>query len=245
MSEFLAEIIGTMLLILLGDGVVANVILKKTKGEAGGWIVISLGWGLAVFTAVAVTAPVSGAHINPAVTLGLAVGGLFPWIKVPVYILAQLIGAGLGALLVWLSYHDHFKATGERALKLAVFATIPAIRNYKNNLMTEVIGTFVLVFVVFYLAGPSFYSPAVPEVEIGLGAIGALPVALLVTAIGLSLGGPTGYAINPARDLGPRIIHALLPIHNKGSSDWQYGWVPVVGPVIGALVAAGAYLLLW
>lgn len=243
MNEFAAEIIGTMLLILLGNGVVANVVLSQTKGHNSGWIVIALGWGLAVFVAVAVTGPVSGAHINPAVTIGLALGGIFPWEKVPLYIIAQLFGAAIGAILVWLTYRDHFKATEDKTGKLGVFATTPAIRNYTQNFTSEVIGTFVLVFTVFYLVGPSFTSPEFREVEIGLGAIGALPVGLLVTAIGLSLGGPTGYAINPARDLSPRIVHSILPIPNKGTSDWKYGWIPVLGPLTGAILAAGLYLV--
>ena len=242
MTEFVAEIIGTFILILLGDGVVANVILKKTKGFGGGWIVISWGWGLAVFLAVATVGPVSGAHINPAVTLGLAFGGIFPWAKVGIYILAQMIGAALGALFVWLAYNDHYKATEEPVIILSTFSTVPAVRNHGKNFMTEVIGTFLLVFVVFYLAGPTFSSPEIRDVEIGLGSIGALPVGLLVTAIGLSLGGPTGYAINPARDLGPRIMHAILPIKNKGTSDWAYSWVPILAPVIGAGLAALLYL---
>jgi glycerol uptake facilitator protein len=244
MNEFVAEIIGTLLLILLGDGVVANVILKGTKGFQGGWIVITLGWGMAVFVAVATVGPVSGAHINPAVTLGLAAGGIFPWEKVPVYLAGQMIGAFFGASLVYFIYQDHFKATKDKSLLLAVFATGPAIRNIKVNLFSEIIGTLVLVFVVFYLAGPTFVSSDIREAEIGLGSIGALPVGLLVTAIGLSLGGTTGYAINPARDLGPRLAHMLLPIPGKGTSDWSYGWVPVIGPIIGALLAAGLYLLL-
>lgn len=242
MTEFAAEIIGTMLLILLGNGVVANVVLKNTKGNNSGWIVIAWGWGIAVFVAVAVAGPVSGAHINPAVTFGLAMGGIFPWEKVPVYLLAQMIGAMLGASLVWLSYRDHYKQTDDPDLILATFATAPAIRNKVNNFITEVIGTFVLVFVVFYLAGPTFISSDIREVEIGLGSIGALPVGLLVTGIGLSLGGATGYAINPARDLGPRITHAILPLTGKGGSDWSYGWIPVIGPLLGAGLAAWLYL---
>ena len=243
MNEFVAEIIGTLLLILLGNGVVANVVLKETKGNNSGWIVIAFGWGLGVFVAVAVAGPVSGAHINPAVTIGLALGGVFPWIKVGWYILGQMIGAAIGATLVWLAYFDHFRKTDDKISKLGVFSTIPAIRDYKKNFLTEVISTFVLVFVVFYLAGPTFESAEFTDVKIGLGAIGALPVGLLVLGIGLSLGGPTGYAINPARDLGPRIMHALLPIQNKGKSDWAYSWVPVVGPLVGSLLAAVLYLL--
>ena len=243
MSEFVAEIIGTMLLLLLGDGVVANVVLNKTKGNGGGWLLITWGWGLGVFIAVATVGPVSGAHINPAVTVGLALGGAFPWAKVVTYITAQMIGAALGALLVWLSYHDHFKATDDSVAKLGVFSTIPEIRNKKKNFLTEVIGTFVLVFAVFLFAGPTLESPDLREVEVGLGSIGALPVGLLVAVIGMSLGGATGYAINPARDLGPRIMHAILPIKNKKGSDWGYSWVPVFGPLAGAAVAAAVYLI--
>jgi len=243
MNQYIAEYIGTFLLILLGNGVVANVVLKGTKGHDGGWIVISLGWGLAVFVGVAVAGPVSGAHINPAVTLGLAVSGLFPWIKVVPFILAQMAGAATGALLVWLFYRHHFNRTEDPASKLACYATSPAIRKPFNNFISEVIGTFVLIFVILYIAQPTIDLEGVEEAKIGLGTLGALPVALLVTAIGLSLGGTTGYAINPARDLGPRIMHALLPMNHKGSSDWKYAWIPVLGPFAGALVAAGLFLL--
>ena len=243
MSEFVAEIIGTMLLLLLGDGVVANVVLNKTKGNSGGWILITWGWGLAVFIAVATVGPVSGAHINPAVTVGLALGGEFPWEKVIPYITAQMIGAALGSFLVWLSYHDHFKATEDPGAKLGVFSTVPEIRNKRKNFLTELIGTFVLVYAVFLFAGPTLDSPDLRDVEIGLGSIGALPVGLLVGVIGMSLGGPTGYAINPARDLGPRIMHAILPIKGKKGSDWGYSWVPIFGPLAGAAVAAAVYLI--
>ncbi len=242
MTEFIAELIGTMLLILLGNGVVANVVLKGTKGNNSGWIVITFGWGFAVFAGVAVAGPFSGAHINPAVTIGLATAGLFPWAKVGIYIAAQMIGAALGAFLVWVTYHDHFKATDDKGGILACFSTGPAIRSYGKNFITEVIGTFVLVFVVFYLCGPSFGCNALPDVEFGLGSIGALPVSFLVVGIGLSLGGPTGYAINPARDLGPRIVHALLPMSNKGESDWSYSWIPVVAPIVGAVIAAAIFM---
>ena len=244
MTEFVAEIIGTMLLILLGDGVVANVVLKNTKGNNSGWIVITMGWGLAVFAAVATVGPISGAHINPAVTVGLALGGLFPWAKVGTFIAAQMIGAAIGALLVWLAYYDHFGATEDKGAKLAVFSTGPAIRKPGKNFITELIGTFVLVYVIFYLAGPSFEAPSMEGAKIGLGSVGAIPVGFLVAVIGMALGGPTGYAINPARDLGPRIMHAILPIQGKGSSDWGYSWVPVFGPLAGAAVAAGLYLAL-
>ena len=231
MNPYFAEFIGTALLILLGDGVVANCVLNRNKGFNGGWIVITFGWAMAVFVGVFVTASYSGAHINPAVTLALALVGKFAWCKVPLYIVAQIAGAMTGAFLVWVSYRRHFATTEDTGAKLGVFCTAPSIRSYMDNLLTEIIGTFVLVFGVLFIAAP----------DVGLGALDALPVALLVLAIGLSLGGPTGYAINPARDLGPRIMHALLPISGKGGSDWAYSWVPVLGPCIGAALAALVY----
>lgn len=243
LNEFIAEVIGTFLLILLGNGVVANVVLKDTKGHNGGWIVISMGWGLGVFVGVAVAGPVSGAHINPAVTLGLASAGLFSWAKVIPFILAQMLGAGVGAFTVWLFYRHHFNRTEDPDTQLACFCTAPAIRHRTNNFISEVVGTFVLIFVILYIAEPSVTVGGSEDVKMGLGTLGALPVALLVTAIGLSLGGTTGYAINPARDLGPRIMHALLPMNHKGSSDWKYAWTPIIGPVTGALLAAGLFLL--
>ncbi len=243
MNEIIAEFIGTFLLILLGNGVVANVVLKETKGHNSGWIVISLGWGLGVFVGVAVAGPVSGAHINPAVTLGLAVSGLFPWLKVVPFVLAQMTGAAAGGFTVWLFYRHHFNRTGDPDAQLACFSTAPAIRKTGSNFISEVIGTFVLIFVILYITNPTISVEGVQETKIGLGTLGALPVALLVTAIGLSLGGTTGYAINPARDLGPRIMHALLPMEHKGGSDWSYAWVPVAGPFAGALVAAALFLL--
>jgi len=243
MNEIIAEFIGTFILILLGDGVVANVVLKGTKGNSGGWIVITAGWGLAVFVAVAVAGPVSGAHINPAVSLGLAMAGLFPWSKVAMFILAQMLGAMAGAFTVWVYYKDHFSATEDSGSILACFSTSPAIRNRWNNLISEIIGTFLLVFVILYIGEPSMDLPDGTQAKIGMGTLGALPVALLVTVIGLSLGGTTGYAINPARDLGPRIIHSLLPIPGKGSSEWNYAPTPVAGPLIGAAIAALLFLL--
>ena len=243
MNEIIAEFIGTFLLILLGNGVVANVVLKDTKGHDGGWIVISLGWGLGVFVGVAVAGPVSGAHINPAVTLGLATAGLFSWSQVVPFIAAQMAGGAAGALTVWLYYRHHFNRTEDPVAQLACFSTGPAIRKPANNFISELIGTFVLIFVILYIAEPSMTVGGDVEAKIGLGTLGALPVALLVTAIGLSLGGTTGYAINPARDLGPRIMHAILPMEHKGSSDWKYAWIPVAGPITGALVAAVLYLL--
>lgn len=242
MTPFIAEILGTMLMILLGNGVVANVVLKGTKGNNSGWIVISTAWGFAVFVGVAVAGPISGAHLNPIVTLGLALIGKFAWSQVASYILAQFIGAMLGAFLVWLSHKDHFAATEDEGGKLACFCTGPAIRNYSSNLMSEIIATFVLIFVIFYIAGPEVIMTSDTGAAIGLGTVGALPVAILVWVIGLSLGGTTGYAINPARDLGPRMMHAILPI--KGSSDWGYAWVPIIGPIIGSCLAAALYMAL-
>ncbi len=243
MNEYIAELLGTMLLVLLGNGVVANVLLKDTKGHAGGWIVISLGWGLGVFVGVTVAGPVSGAHINPAVTFGLALAGLFPWAKVAMFILAQMLGASTGAFLVWLFYRHHFNRTEDAGAQLACFSTGPAIRKTASNMISEVIGTFVLIFVILYIAEPSMDIPGIEDSKIGLGTLGALPVALLVTAIGLSLGGTTGYAINPARDLGPRIMYSILPMKYKGTSDWPYSWIPVAGPLTGAAIAAGLFLL--
>jgi len=241
MSEFTAELIGTMFLILLGNGVVANSVLKGTKGNSGGWMVITTGWALAVFVGVVIASPFSGAHLNPAVTLGLAVAGKFAWSKVLIYIVAQIIGSILGALLVWIVYRDHFNSTADPDTQLAVFSTSPAIKNSLFNLLSEIIGTFVLIFVLFYFTNAEFGDQKTP---IGLGSLGALPVAFLVWAIGLSLGGTTGYAINPARDLGPRIAHAFLPIKDKGNSNWKYAWIPIAGPFIGAIIAAVLYLVL-
>lgn len=239
MNGFIAEVIGTMFLILLGNGVVANVLLHQTKGNNGGWMVITTGWALGVFVGVVVASPYSGAHLNPAVTLALAIAGNFSWASVPSFILAQFIGAMLGALLVWLVYKDHFTQTKESGLKAAVFCTSPAIRNTISNLLSEIVGTFVLIFVIFHFTNAEMGTEKTP---VGLGSLGAIPVAFLVWAIGLSLGGTTGYAINPARDLGPRIMHALLPIPGKGSGNWGYAWIPVVGPIIGAALAALLYL---
>jgi glycerol uptake facilitator protein len=219
------------------------VVLNGTKGHNSGWIVISLGWGLAVFVGVAVAGPVSGAHINPAVTLGLALSGLFPWIKVLPFVLAQILGAMSGAFTVWLFYRHHFNRTEDSGSQLGCFSTAPAIRHGGSNFMSELIGTFVLIFVILYISEPSLSLEGGTEVKMGLGTLGALPVALLVTAIGLSLGGTTGYAINPARDLGPRIMHSLLPMAHKGSSDWSYAWIPIVGPFAGAVLAASLFLL--
>lgn len=243
MNAYFAEFFGTALLILLGDGVVANVCLNKTKGQSSGWIVITTAWAFAVYVAVVVTGPYSGAHLNPAVTIGLAAKGAFAWAMVPGYVVAQVIGGMAGALLVYLMYKDHFAATQEEGLKRACFCTEPAIRNYSSNLVSEIIGTFVLVFVIFYIVGADIILPGTTETTpIGLGSIGALPVAILVWAIGLSLGGTTGYAINPARDLGPRLTLGLFLSGKLNTKpDWEYSWIPVLGPVIGALLAAGIY----
>lgn len=234
MNNFIFELIGTAFLVLLGDGVVANVLLNKTKGNNAGWLVITFGWAIAVFVGVYISAPVSGAHLNPAVTIGLAVAEKFDWALVPAYIAGQFAGAMIGALLVWIAYKQHFDETADANTKLAVFCNSPAIPNTSFNLITEIIGTFALVFAIFYITGA----------DVKLGALDALPVALLVLGIGLSLGGPTGYAINPARDLGPRIMHFILPIKGKGSSGWAYSWIPVVGPLAGGVLAAIIYKLL-
>jgi glycerol uptake facilitator protein len=240
----IAEIVGTMLLLLLGDGVVAGVLLAKSKSNSAGWIVITAAWAFAVFVGVVVAGPISGAHLNPAVTVGLAVSGGITWGQVPEYIIAEMIGAMLGAILVVIHYWDHFKVTEDQGLKLAVFSTGPNIRNYALNFVSEVIGTFVLVFVVLCF-GTNGSADGVNIAKSGMAALGALPVALLVFSIGMSLGGTTGYAINPARDLGPRIIHAILPVPGKGGSDWGYSWVPVVGPLVGGVVAALFYNVVW
>ena len=235
MTPFVAEFLGTALLILLGNGVVAKVVLNGTKGNGGGWIAITTAWALAVFVGVVVAGPYSGAHLNPAVTIGLAIVGKFDWAMVPVYMLAQLLGAMTGSLFVWLKYIDHFKATEDKGLKLASFSTGPAIKNNVANLFSEIIGSFVLLFVIFHITSAEIVDTKAP---LGLGSIGAIPVMFLVWAIGLSLGGTTGYAINPVRDLGPRIMHSVLPVAGKGSSEWSYAWIPITGPIIGASLAA-------
>ncbi|MES2811571.1 MAG: MIP/aquaporin family protein [Bacteroidota bacterium] len=234
MSPFFAEFLGTMILILLGNGVVANVVLTNTKGNNGGWIVITFGWAIAVFTGVYMVSGVSGAHLNPVVTLILALLGKFAWASVPSYVLAQFLGAMAGTTLVYLGYKQHYDETTDAGLIKATFCNEPAIRNNFYNLLSEIIGTFVLIIGILFLTGS----------ENSLGSLDALPVALLVFGIGLSLGGSTGYAINPARDLGPRIMHALLPIKNKGTNDWDYGWIPVVGPVVGGLLAAFVFAMI-
>ncbi|MBL0133301.1 MAG: aquaporin family protein [Chitinophagaceae bacterium] len=235
MTAFWGEFIGTMLLILLGEGVVANVVLDKTKGNNGGLISITFGWAIAVFAGVFASVELGGSgHLNPAVSIAMAVLGNFEWANVGLYIAAQMGGAFTGAVVVWLAYRQHFNETKDADTKMAVFCTSPAIRSSTNNIITEIIGTFVLILGALLMA----------KSEVKLGALDALPVALLVLGIGLSLGGPTGYAINPARDLAPRIAHAILPIPNKRDSDWSYSWVPVIGPIIGALLAVGVKSLL-
>jgi glycerol uptake facilitator protein len=234
MKALIGEFLGTSLLILLGNGVVANVLLKDSKGQGGGWIVITFGWSMAVFVAVYATAAMSGAHLNPAVSLALCISGKFAWSQLLPYMFSQLMGAMFGSLLVWLTYKQHFEATSDAALIKACFCTAPAIRSYKHNFLTEFIATFAFIMAVLYLAAP----------EVGLGALDALPVALVVFAIGLSLGGPTGYAINPVRDFGPRLMHALLPFHQKADSDWAYAPIPIFAPLCGAAGAAIVYYLL-
>ena len=245
MQNFLAEFIGTMLLILLGDGVVANVVLGRTKGQNGGWIVITVGWAVAVALAVYAVGRLSGAHLNPAVTIGLAAIGSFSWADVPLYVVAQFAGAFVGAVLVWIAYFPHWEATTDPDLKLAVFATGPAIRRPVANLITEVIGTAVLLFGILAIAANAQTLSKPGDVDLTLvfsRGLQPLLVGILVLGIGASLGGPTGYAINPARDLGPRLAHALLPIAGKGTSDWDYAWVPIVGPLIGGVLGAGLYV---
>ncbi|MDY0393312.1 MIP/aquaporin family protein [Virgibacillus halophilus] len=230
MSEFLAEIIGTMILIIFGGGVVAGVVLKKSKAFDAGWVLISIAWGLAVMLGVYAVGNITGAHLNPAVTLGFAIAGDFPWDKVPMYILAQLIGGFIGGVVVFLAYLPHWRETEDQEAKLNVFSTTPAVRSYLSNMLAEIIGTFVLVMGLLFIGANDFTEGLNPVI-----------VGALIVAIGMSLGGPTGYAINPARDLGPRIAHAVLPIFRKGSSDWKYAWVPVVGPIIGGMYGGVFY----
>lgn len=240
MNAIVAEFIGTALLIIFGNGVVANVVLSRTKGNNSGWIVITAGWAVGVFVGVFCSQRFSGAHLNPAITVAMAAAGQFAWGNAAAYIAAQMLGAFVGGATVFLFYREHFKATEDPAAKLACFSTAPNIRNLPQALFCEVIGTFVLVLPVFLIAEASINLPgsAGKATPIGLGALGALPVTLLVFGIGLSLGGTTGYAINPARDLGPRLAHALLPVPGKRGSDWRYAWVPVAGPILGGLLAA-------
>lgn len=230
LGTFMAELIGTAILVLLGDGVVANVVLKKSKGFNSGWMVIASGWAFAVAVPVFMFGTISGAHFNPAVTLALAVTGKFAWSQVPMYILAQFIGAFIGATLVLLSYYNHFEATEDKATKLGVFCTAPEIRNPKWNFITEFIGTFLLMFGILGISSSPFVDGLQP-----------LAIGILIWAIGLCLGGPTGYAINPIRDFGPRFAHFILPVPGKGGSDWKYAWIPVVAPILGAIVSAIVY----
>ena len=241
MSPFLAELVGTAILVMLGDGVVANVVLQRTKGHNSGWIVITAGWAFGVTVAVYCVNRISGAHINPAVTIALASIGAFPWAKVPLYIVAQIAGGFLGGMIVWLAYLPHWKATKDAESKLAVFSTTPAIRQPGGNLGCEIIGTFALVLSLLAVLSP---GNLVPGSDLAKG-FGPVLVGVIVMAIGLSLGGPTGYAINPARDLGPRIAHAVLPIAGKGGSDWDYAWIPIVGPIVGGVLGALVYQLVW
>ena len=241
MSPVLAEFIGTAILVLLGNGVVANVVLNQTKGHNSGWIVITAGWAFAVTLAVYCVGTISGAHLNPAVTIALASIGTFAWAKVPMYIAAQIAGGVAGAAIVWLHYLPHWAATDDPGAKLAAFSTGPAIRKTIPNLLSEIIGTFVLVLGISAVLSPGNF---VPGSDLAKG-FGPVLVGVIVWAIGLSLGGTTGYAINPARDLGPRIAHAILPIAGKGSSDWDYAWIPVVGPIVGGVLAALFYKVMW
>ena len=241
MSPVLAEFFGTAILIVLGDGVVANVVLQRTKGHNSGWIVITAGWALGVTIAVYCVNAISGAHLNPAVTIALATTGAFDWAKVPMYIAAQIAGGFLGGVIVWVAYLPHWKVTPDPTSKLAVFSTVPAIRQPLANLGSEIIGGFALVLSLLAVLSPGNF---VPGSDLAKG-FGPLLVGAIVMAIGLSLGGPTGYAINPARDLGPRIAHAVLPIAGKGSSDWAYAWIPIVGPTIGGVLGALVYNMVW
>ena len=247
MQNLLAEAVGTMILVLLGDGVVANVVLDKTKGQNSGWIVITMGWAVAVTIAVYAVGRISGAHLNPAVTIGLAAIGSFPWPDVPGYLAAQMLGAIAGAVLVWLAYLPHWAATADPGSKLAVFCTGPAIRHTAHNAISEIIGTAVLVFGILAIAANAQTLTRPHDVDLSVvfsRGLQPLLVGVLVLGIGLSLGGATGYAINPARDLGPRIAHAILPIPGKGSSDWEYSWIPVVAPIVGGVAGAGLYRLI-
>ena len=246
MSPYIAEAVGTMILILLGDGVVANVLLARSKGQNSGWIVITVGWGVAVTIAVYAVGRISGAHLNPAVTIGLATIGSFPWPSVGGYIAAQMVGAFAGAVLVWLAYLPHWRLTEDPEAKLAVFSTGPAVRSAAANFMTEAIGTAMLLFGVLAIGANAEGWVQAGEVDLSQvfsRALQPLLVGILVLGIGLSLGGPTGYAINPARDLGPRLAHEILPVPGKGSSDWAYAWIPVVAPIAGGIAGAALYTL--
>lgn len=245
MQPYIFEFIGTLVLVLLGDGVCAATSLNHSKAKGAGWVVIALGWGLAVMMGVLIAGPVSGAHLNPAVSLGLAVAGAFPWASVPGYIVAQMLGGFTGAVLVWVFYKDHYKATADQPdTILGTFCTMPAISNPWRNVVCEVIATCVLVFVILALGthGNAFsFSGA----DASTGALGSWPVTCLIMSIGMSLGGTTGYALNPARDLSPRCAHAVLPIAGKRDSGWSYSWIPVAGPMVGAVLAAALFLLVF
>ena len=237
MNPYLAEFIGTAILVLMGNGVVANVSLKKSKGFNGGWVTISIAWGLAVFCGVIIAGPYSGAHLNPAVSLSGMITGTLGITAGLLYIVAQMFGAFLGATLVYMFYKDHYDITDDADAKMGTFCTSPAIRNYGRNFFSEMIGTLILVLVIL------FFSTQGNTPTVGMGSLGAIPVTFLIIAIGMSLGGTTGYAINPARDLGPRVMHALLPIKGKRDSDWSYSWVPVLGPLTGAVLASLIYIV--
>lgn len=246
MDPYIAEFLGTLILVLIGNGVCANANLARTKGNSGSnWVQISVGWALAVYVGVLCSNEASGAHLNPAVSIGLAVAGEFSWQEVAPYIVAQIAGAFVGAVMVYLVYMQHFAVTEDQGDQLGSFSTGPAIPGAGHNLFSEAVGTFILVLAVLLTAGATLSmgegADAIDH-KIGLGAVGALPVALVVFAIGIGLGGTSGYAINPARDLGPRIAHAILPIPGKGDSDWSYAWIPVVGPILGGVAAAIIYL---
>lgn len=243
-TPFIAEFIGTSLLLLLGNGIVANVNLKNTIAEGQSpWVLITSSWGFAVFVGAYVAGQFSGAHLNPAVTVGLAIAGKFSWGLAPTYFLAQLLGAMFGSCLTYIFYIDHYRITQDEAVVRSTFCTGPAIRNYKNNFFSECLGTFVLVFGIFFIVSPSIVIDGVATENFGIGSVESLPVAILVWVIGMALGGTTGYAINPARDLGPRIVYQLLARKNK-DADWSYAWIPVLGPLTGASLAGLVYLLL-
>ena len=243
MTPVLAEFIGTAVMLLLGTGVCANVSLARTKGNGAGWIVVIVTWAMAVFTGVVIAGPYSGAHLNPSVTLAFAATGQFPWSDVPGYVLAQMLGGAAGALATWLFYRPNFDLEENPDTIRGVFCTAPAVRNPASNLLSEIIATFVLIFTIFYITEGHLASTE-GNVPIGLGSVGALPVALVILVIGGALGGTTGYSLNPARDLSPRIVHALVPIRHKGGSDWRYAWIASVGPLLGALLAAGVQVMI-
>jgi glycerol uptake facilitator protein len=247
MSEFTAEVIGTMMLVLFGNGVVANVVLARTKGHDGGWLLINAGWGVAVFVGAFCASEFSGAHLNPAVSVAMFVAGKLSMSNMAIYIAAQFVGAMIGAMLVYLCYRQHFDVTDDPDTKLACFSTAPNIPGHLQAFFCEIVRTFALILPIFLMVTPTLVqdgAPADTDPVLGLGSLGLLPVALLVFGIGMSLGGTTGYAINPARDLGPRLIHAVLPIAGKRDSDWSYAWVPVAGPILGGIAATAVYLTL-